>query len=347
PYVHSGMTMSTKTQSDWPVLSRETWLAQIQKEVPDHPGTVLIDDGILAHAFPYPDVNAYPQIPKRPGASWCVGIEIRDTQMPGLRQKLLYCLEQGAEYISLILPQGFTEAECKHLLESVYLEAIVSRWTVQHADDHSRLHEFFRQHHVAHLPLYIAEVMDQSDVQFHPEKLTLVRFKRFQIDAWANVLTNLLRNWSVAETVPTSLLAEIHLDHRILLNIAACRAVRAVLQKINSIYELHLDIRMEGRLDVSAQHPDVHTRIIGMGAIALSAATGGVDYLAFPPADAYADPSNLQWIKTTLHLQHILKLESFMDHPADPCAGSYYLEQLTNDIAVRLWNAVQTQMKND
>jgi len=42
-------------------------------------------------------------------------------------------------------------------------------------------------------------------------------------------------------------------------------------------------------------------------------------------------------------VQHLLKMESYLDTFADPAAGSYYIEQMTMQIADKAWVAAFRQ----
>ena len=42
-----------------------------------------------------------------------------------------------------------------------------------------------------------------------------------------------------------------------------------------------------------------------------------------------------------MNIQQLLQLESYMDRVIDPAAGSYYVEQLTDQLAERAWGKFQ------
>ncbi len=74
---------------------------------------------------------------------------------------------------------------------------------------------------------------------------------------------------------------------------------------------------------------------------AMSAALGGVDSLAVAPFDETyrnADDASLRLARNT---QVILKKEAFLDRVADPGAGSYYIEVLTDSLAQASWKLMQ------
>lgn len=74
---------------------------------------------------------------------------------------------------------------------------------------------------------------------------------------------------------------------------------------------------------------------------AMAAAIGGVDSLAVAPFDETyrnPEPASLRLARNT---QTILKREAWLDRVADPGAGSYYLETLTDSFARAAWKLMQ------
>jgi methylmalonyl-CoA mutase len=66
---------------------------------------------------------------------------------------------------------------------------------------------------------------------------------------------------------------------------------------------------------------------------AMSAILGGVNALTIDTIDENIDFHQ----RIGLNTQHVLQMESYLDQVQDPAAGSYYIEQLTNQIAEKTW----------
>ena len=81
---------------------------------------------------------------------------------------------------------------------------------------------------------------------------------------------------------------------------------------------------------------DSHQNMIRLTAMAMSAVIGGIDRLELPPCDL---ENELFGRRISRNIQHILQLESHLDWVADPAAGSYYLETLTQKLAQEAWAA--------
>ncbi|OAV46136.1 methylmalonyl-CoA mutase family protein [Lewinella sp. 4G2] len=72
---------------------------------------------------------------------------------------------------------------------------------------------------------------------------------------------------------------------------------------------------------------------------AMSLIIGGANGLIVAASDGGAGTNFSR--RVALNLQHILEYESHLAGLPDPAAGSYYLEQLTDDIAAKLWQKFQ------
>jgi methylmalonyl-CoA mutase len=70
---------------------------------------------------------------------------------------------------------------------------------------------------------------------------------------------------------------------------------------------------------------------------AMSATLGGIDSLSVRPHDMLYREQNPFSSRIARNIQVILREEAWFGKVADPAAGSYYIEQLTNDLAGHAW----------
>jgi len=87
-------------------------------------------------------------------------------------------------------------------------------------------------------------------------------------------------------------------------------------------------------LPLSQQSPDANTNLIQATTQAMSAVIGGVDVLTVLPSDITGEetmPTDFS-LRMARNVQHILKMESHFDWVADPAAGSYFIENLTEKL---------------
>lgn len=86
---------------------------------------------------------------------------------------------------------------------------------------------------------------------------------------------------------------------------------------------------------------DAHNNMLRSTTQAMSAIIGGCDSVAVQPYDhIFNDPNDFSK-RIARNTQIILKEESHFDKVADPAAGSYYIEELTDSVAAQAWEHFQ------
>lgn len=71
----------------------------------------------------------------------------------------------------------------------------------------------------------------------------------------------------------------------------------------------------------------------------MAAVIGAVGRLTVPPSDAVSDEVKSDFNKRmATNIQQVIKLETKMHATSDPAAGSYYIEQLTEELAQKAWS---------
>jgi methylmalonyl-CoA mutase len=125
------------------------------------------------------------------------------------------------------------------------------------------------------------------------------------------------------------------------LEIAKLRALRLLWAQILQGFGVQTPEPLELVVHFAPETQDEnhYTNMIRATTQALSAVIGGADRLYILPADAYtgAPPSDFHR-RIARNVQHLLRLESFLDKTTDPAAGSYYVETLTDQLALKAWD---------
>ena len=135
---------------------------------------------------------------------------------------------------------------------------------------------------------------------------------------------------------------QIAVGNRYFLEIAKVRAFKLLWANIMKAYQIEDSMPgIEIHTGLSTQGEDRNTNMIRSSSQAMSAVLGGCDRLLVYPADQVNGTPDSFTRRVARNLQHILKMESHLDWVIDPAAGSYYLEQLTVQLAERAWRAFQ------
>ena len=122
--------------------------------------------------------------------------------------------------------------------------------------------------------------------------------------------------------------------------IAKIRALKMLWANVLAGYEVENIIAptIEAHFSKSELTDDVNTNMIHATTQAMSAVIGGVNRLTVLPADKKGTAFTKRIAR---NVQHLLKMESFMDRVHDPAAGSYYIEKLTEQLSDKAWEIFQ------
>ncbi|HWY36907.1 MAG TPA: methylmalonyl-CoA mutase family protein, partial [Bacteroidia bacterium] len=120
--------------------------------------------------------------------------------------------------------------------------------------------------------------------------------------------------------------------------IAKLRAFRKLLALLQEQYGTNFQTHIHAQTSqVNKSHLDAYTNMLRTTTEAMSAVIGGCDSLCVLPYDeTFADPSVFS-ARIARNQQHVLKEESYLHKVADMAAGSYYVENLTDELAAKAW----------
>jgi methylmalonyl-CoA mutase len=168
-------------------------------------------------------------------------------------------------------------------------------------------------------------------------------------DGVVDELTGILaRGASIMERYTSLGLAPDRVHHHIQLSVAVGTAYFLEIAKIRALKLLwahlmdaygitHLSLpSIDVRFAPASQTADPHQTMIRAATQAMSAVIAGVDRLTVQPAEDSAFGRRI-----ARNVQHLLKMESYLDRVIDPAAGSYYIEKLTDALAEKAWTQFQ------
>ncbi|MTI22992.1 hypothetical protein E1176_18320, partial [Fulvivirga sp. RKSG066] len=127
--------------------------------------------------------------------------------------------------------------------------------------------------------------------------------------------------------------------------IASLRALRQLYYQVARAYGLE-NFKPED-LKICATSPawinesyDPNGNMLKGTTAGMAAVLGGCDALIIEPEDA----SNSTMRRTARNISNILKEESYLNSAADPVAGSYYIESLTQSLGQEAWKKFQDKV---
>lgn len=139
------------------------------------------------------------------------------------------------------------------------------------------------------------------------------------------------------ETINKTISFDISIGKSYFLNISKIRALKLLWLNVLKAYGVQSvdSPSIRANFHPTEFNDDQNTNMIRATTMALSAAIGGVDCLTVLASEKKGETAFARRIAR--NVQHLLKMESYIDKVADPSAGSYYIEQLTDEIAKKAW----------
>ena len=126
------------------------------------------------------------------------------------------------------------------------------------------------------------------------------------------------------------------------IEIAKLRALHVLWANLAKAYDVGQSLpELEVILAEASHDENENTNMIRSTTQAMAAVIGGANRLVVRSAN---NESNTFTRRIARNVQHLLKMESYLDRVVDPAAGSYYIEALTNQLAEKAWGLFQTKV---
>jgi methylmalonyl-CoA mutase len=120
--------------------------------------------------------------------------------------------------------------------------------------------------------------------------------------------------------------------------IAKLRALRKTFALLLETYGIRSDISIHAETAFRNMTVfDTHNNLLRTTTEAMAATIGGCNSLTVKPFDSTMGPGNEFSERMARNIQLILKAESYFDKIADASAGSYFIEELTEQISAKGW----------
>lgn len=140
---------------------------------------------------------------------------------------------------------------------------------------------------------------------------------------------------SIEEAGIPAIQVSLNLGKSFFIEIAKIRAIRILWEQLCKAYQVpNKALFINAHFDEATYDDNTNTNMIRSMTIAMSAVIGGVDRLTIRPTDISGSSMTNRIAR---NVQHLLKMESYMDRVVDPAAGSYYIEKLTNLFVEKAW----------
>ncbi|MEM8524408.1 MAG: methylmalonyl-CoA mutase family protein [Bacteroidota bacterium] len=342
--------------SEFPTITKEEWLAKIEKDLKgkslESLNWKIHEDWVispLAHSKDWNRKEA--AIVKKENNSWEIGEKIVVKNTSVANQDALAALEGGVNALLFELPESFTPKDFEILLQGIELE-----WISVHFQSDESCASFLD--HLKEKEIDSTKIKGSwrsKKKEILGQQAHLPQFKLLSIDGTEHYqgtsqtieeLTQILlaTNNTLTQIEPhqvNSLQASVAIGESYFINIAKIRALKILLYNLLQAYQLKTPLQLEAHLASASLTNNQHQNMIQMSTQALSAVVGGIDCLFLTPAPDFTTAFTKRIAR---NVQHLLQLESHLDHVIDPAAGSYYIENLTNEMVKRTWSAFKSKV---
>jgi methylmalonyl-CoA mutase len=186
---------------------------------------------------------------------------------------------------------------------------------------------------------------------FHNAGATLVQELAFSLASGAEYMADLTSKGLTADNVAGSLMFSFAIGSSYFMEIAKLRAVRLLWTAIvdqfkpeqpgSSAMFIH---STTSRWNKTLYDPYVN--LLRTTTEGMSAAIGNTDSMSILPFDFPTQDESEISRRIARNQQLILKEEAYLDRIIDPAAGSYYIENLTNSIAMHSWELFKSVEDN-
>ncbi|HEY8400650.1 MAG TPA: methylmalonyl-CoA mutase family protein [Cytophagaceae bacterium] len=184
---------------------------------------------------------------------------------------------------------------------------------------------------------------------FHNLGLPAIKELAFSLSAAVEYIEQLKERECRPEDVIQSIQFSISVGKHYFMEISKLRALRLLWPNILKAYNINSDIPLIINARTSFYSKsliDPYVNIIHNTTEAMAAISGGCDSLTVIPFDEdLAEPGEFS-SRISRNTSYILKEEAYFNKVADPTAGSYFIETLTNILAREIWILFQIVEEN-
>lgn len=371
------MTNQNNLFSEFSSASAEQWIQQIVKDLKgenyEQKLVYTNYDGIAVKPFyAKEDLQNYTSLePLFSHSDWDICQEIEVENEINANKKALHALNNGA---SALLFYVFNSVDLTKLLNDIQIEYIAVQFVIEEdaTDFQNNFTNYLKSKNIPESSINVTLNIDpienlirtgQWRKLINEDKTELVSLIKNKANAFcinANIYhnagasesyeiacvlahANTYINWliedgiDIKETLKTIQL-NIAVGPNYFFEIAKLRAYRKAFALLFNEYNLNIDLKIHAETAFrNLSVADAYNNLLRTTTEAMAASIGGCNSLVVKPFNiTYESPTDFSE-RLARNIQLILKSESYFDKIADVSAGSYFIEELTEQIAKKAW----------
>jgi len=248
-------------------------------------------------------------------------------------------LSRGLESLHLMVSSPLSKADWAKLLDKVILTYITLYISCEEDSSLAALDSYLQDNEWTPDQLFVV-VSDGTPI---PERLKECQNVATQFNLNTKSLAlDLAKQLQAAEqllmgtTIKKNIIFNTLLSKNFYQNVASIQTLKILWQNILDAHQLDPNTRLQMVAHIQDHAGlDENTQKINATIQAISADVSGIDSLLIHPQSTAEDQGFERRINR--NIQHLLKLESFLDQVMNPTEGSYYFDHLTKTLAEETW----------
>lgn len=364
-------------QAEFPFVSKADWLAQIQKDLkggqPEGLNWVLnerITISPLLAASDFPELPA----PLSTGSGWEISENVDAADPVLANAQALEALRAGAEGLNFYLHTAPDQQFMSLLLKDVYIDFIGLHFSgpgmvanpgailalLAGLAEERGIPVAQLKGSLAYNPIvqterpdwrYLKELIELGNEQFPGFRLLSLSATADSPDTELAGLLSLANQYLERLTqhglspaaAAATMVCTVEVGPLYFVEIAKLRALKVLWLNLLKGWEAQGGYPFISATFASSAYADaLYTNMIRATTMAMSSVLGGANQLTVKPYDegreSLAQHAQSFGRRIARNVQHLLKMESGLDQVVDPAAGSYYIGNLTNEIAGKAWD---------
>lgn len=295
--------------------SKEEWLALAARELSEG---ISLDDLIIKNdyfqhnGFPFPDQVYFNG--RIVSDEWSITAEISEPD----NKTLLNSLNNGAESIYFKLNNV---VDYNLVFENIHFDYIKTVVAYESENQLKIFYDYLNQNY--------------SNFNFRNSIFPILQPAEIPIDgSTAHIAASFKYIIAQIEKGQNSFLIQNNTGSDFYNEIARLRAMRIIFANISKACNVDASMKIYSRMD--SLNGDFNQNLIKWTFMTISAILGGSDFISIKPWNT----NNHNEARLAQNIQHLLKHESYLQYFKDPMAGSYFIENVTNQLVSKIWNII-------
>ncbi|MDF1864611.1 MAG: methylmalonyl-CoA mutase family protein [Saprospiraceae bacterium] len=364
-----------KLFSEFNGVDKKEWLKKVEQDLKGKPLNGLNSELFDLEFSPFYHLDDLEQLPYtlnsgQSSNDWEIAERIHVVDYKIANYKAIKSLEYGAQALQFIFSKCPTKIELKTLLTKINLEFISVHFFMEQENGEeliSNFIDFCQTNNINLQKIYgsfnvktiqKSTLFDSQWINSHLKSLPNFALltincnkyyngKQHVISELAQILkegNDLLIALKEQKLKTLNIRFSIVIGEDFFINIAKLRAFKMLWIQILETWELTYPIytKIEVHLAENSQTENANSNMIKATSQAMSAVLGGTHTLFLLPSDNSTQKDGTDFSRRIArNIQHLLKMENYLNRVIDPSAGSYFIENLTQNMAEQAWSAFQ------